>query len=904
MSPDAGFHDISQRLQREQAAIFALLKSGITTADPPTAFRALTECAARTLGVQRVSIWLLDDQQSRLVLHDLFVLEMGRHGAGMELDAERFPAYFHALRWSRSIVADDARTDPRTVEFAEPYLRENRIASMLDSGIWLAGKARGVVCLESVGAMRRWTPDEQQFAGSIADLAAATLEHETLKRAHEELGESRELYEAAVHSSPDWISIVRMSDSRILHVNREFERASGYRADEVVGRTPLELGLWADPAQRSAWLERMAGRRTARDFPARFRMRSGEVRNYVLSAEQVEIRGEKCVIATARDVTDEVKMEDLVYEIAQGAGAETGESFFRSLVGHLEHSLGADLAFVGEIDSASPERIRTIAAQGQGREVAPFSYDLHGSPCETIIGRGLCAYPQDVWKRFPLDRALAEKGIEAYVGAPLIDSRGAPLGLIAVLFRRPLANPALAENLLRIFAARASAELERGYHLRELRHQALHDPLTDLPNRELLRKRIDEDVAAGPSESVPGVLLLIDLDRFKEINDTLGHHTGDVLLRKVAGRLQAEMKSCCEGLVARLGGDEFAIWVARLSQGSPDEVASHARAALTAAFEVEGYRLEIGASIGVAIAPRHASTASELLRCADVAMYAAKRDGLGFAVYDSRQDPYSAERLALLSELGSAIRGNQMVVHYQPRAGLSDDVVNGFEALVRWQHPQLGLLSPARFIPLAELSDVIRPLTLWVLDHALAQQRAWREAGMDTAVSVNLSARHLVDDACPEQIARLLATHATDAQRLELEITESALIADPERASSMLRRIRALGVQIAIDDFGTGYSSLSHLKRLPLHALKIDMSFVRHMLSGAEDRAIVESTISLAHNLGLKVVAEGIEDEATLAALRACGCDEGQGFHIGRPMSAEEATRWLGSRLAARPPAR
>jgi EAL domain-containing protein (putative c-di-GMP-specific phosphodiesterase class I) len=191
-----------------------------------------------------------------------------------------------------------------------------------------------------------------------------------------------------------------------------------------------------------------------------------------------------------------------------------------------------------------------------------------------------------------------------------------------------------------------------------------------------------------------------------------------------------------------------------------------------------------------------------------------------------------------------------------------------------------------------------------VLDHALAQQRAWREAGMDTAVSVNLSARHLVDDACPEQIARLLATHATDAQRLELEITESALIADPERASSMLRRIRALGVQIAIDDFGTGYSSLSHLKRLPLHALKIDMSFVRHMLSGAEDRAIVESTISLAHNLGLKVVAEGIEDEATLAALRACGCDEGQGFHIGRPMSAEEATRWLGSRLAARPPAR
>jgi EAL domain-containing protein (putative c-di-GMP-specific phosphodiesterase class I) len=297
--------------------------------------------------------------------------------------------------------------------------------------------------------------------------------------------------------------------------------------------------------------------------------------------------------------------------------------------------------------------------------------------------------------------------------------------------------------------------------------------------------------------------------------------------------------------------------------------------------------------VGIALAPRDAATADGLLRCADVAMYSAKRERSGFCSYSPGQDPYTADRLALLSELGSAFRRGEMVLHYQPRVSLAQRRLRGFEALVRWNHPRLGRLAPAQFIPLAELSDVIRPLTLWILEESLRQQREWAGAGRATHLAVNFSARHLLDDACPEQIAAILAQAGSAAETLELEITESALIADPEHATATLERIRALGVQIAVDDYGTGYSSLSHLRRLPLHALKIDVSFVRNMLRSAPDRAIVESTVGLAHNLGLSVVAEGIEDEETLGALRAIGCDEGQGYFIAPPMDAVEAGRWM-----------
>lgn len=884
------------RAQAQQATLFALLKSGVPTAGAETAWRALTEAAARTLEVARASVWLLSDDHDRLVLADLFEREAGRHDAGTVLEAGRYPSYFHALRWNRAIVAPDAAADPRTREYAADYLGANGIVSMLDAGIWQEGEARGVVCLESVGERRGWTADEQQFAASLGDIAATVLVHESLRAARARLLETQELFSGAIRASPDPIAVVRLSDSRILLVNASFLRASGYAEAEIVGRTPIEMGFWVDPAQRDVWVRRIRDEGTVRDFEVDFAVKHGRRRAFVLSGERVEIGGEACLVLVARDVTDRKRQEALVSQIAQGVGAETGESYFRSLVGHLARALGADTAFVGEIHPADEGRIRTIAVDAGGRPAPDFEYRLSGSPCETILGRGVCAFPEHVARLFPRDRGLAEKGIEAYVGAPLRDSAGHPLGLMAVLFRHPLEDTRLAENLLRIFASRASAELERRHDLRSLEHLAHHDPLTGLPNRIRL-KQVLESAFARPGGG--GAMLLIDLDRFKEINDTLGHPTGDILLERIARLLERGMAQCCDGQVARLGGDEFAVWIPGMA--APREaqaVAQSVLALLTSPIDIEGYRLEVGASVGVAVAPAHAGTASELMRCADVAMYAAKRRGSSHATYDASQDPYSTDRLALLSELGEAVRAGQMRVHYQPRVRLVDGAVRAFEALVRWEHPRLGLLPPSRFVPLAELSDVIRPLTFWVLGTALLQQREWRDLGRDVRVSVNLSARHLMDEGCATQIEQLLITHGVDPSALELEITESAIIADPERARATLERIRALGTRVAIDDFGTGFSSLSYLKRLPLNALKIDLSFVRQMLSSPPDRAIVESTIHLAHDLGFSVVAEGVEDEATLASLRAHGCDEGQGFFFGRPMAAPEALAWLAANRA------
>ncbi|HEY2629807.1 MAG TPA: EAL domain-containing protein [Usitatibacter sp.] len=877
------------RVQAQQAALFGLLKGGIPTAEPGEAWPALTEALAATLGIRRASIWLFNEDRSILRLareHDA----SGNARTHAELDCGAYPGYFAALLGNRTIVAPDATTDPRTVEF-NPYFTQDNVVSLLDAGIWRAGQAIGVVCAETVGERRDWSTDEQLFAASIADLAAAVLDHENLERAHVALEDSQALFARAVNSSPDWITVVRMSDGVMIHVNDAFERECGYAAAEVIGQSTLELGLWIHPEQRRAWIESLHRDGVARDFEVVFRKKDGEHRTFSLSGHRVEVNGATCVVSTGRDITDRRRHERLVQEIASGVGAEVGDSFFRSLVQHLARLLKADLAFVGEVVHGNEPGIRTIAAAGEGAVTADEDYTLDGTPSEAVLADGVSVFAEGVARHFPRDKALAIRGIEGYVGAPLVDARGQALGVLAVLFRRRIEDPLFTRDLLRIFASRASAELERQQHFRAVHHLAHHDSLTGLPNRLRIRQRLEDDLTALNGNGKHGALLLIDLDRFKEVNDTLGHQVGDRLLARVAQRLDREMKRFPGGEVARLGGDEFAIWLPDVRSAEEAGVAAaRAHAAAVAPIEIDGLRLELGASIGIALAPDHSDNAGGLMRCADVAMYAAKERHQGHVLYDAALDPYTHERLVLLSELADAVRKCEIVVHFQPRVRLSDGVLGGFEALARWNHPRLGLLPPARFIPLAELSDVISPLTLCVLDMALAKQSEW---GSGVKVSVNLSARHLLDERCAAQVRSALEQHHTQPGCLELEITESALIHDPDRARKALEHISALGVRISIDDFGTGYSSLSHLRRLPLNALKIDSSFVRPMLSSAADRTIVASTVALARNLGLGVAAEGIEDAATLEALRAMDCDEGQGFHIARPMEGDAALRWV-----------
>ena len=491
----------------------------------------------------------------------------------------------------------------------------------------------------------------------------------------------------------------------------------------------------------------------------------------------------------------------------------------------------------------------------------------------------------------PQARALlAAHGINAGLMIPLYHG-DKPLGTIDLAFRQQRRFSDLELETLEAIGNTVSLALMNAVQVKELEYSALHDSLTGLPNRLALHEWFSTRVGqAGQTKQI--ALMLLDLDRFKEVNDTLGHHVGDRLLSEVARRLEQSVSGqpC---LLSRLGGDEFAIALEGFDLEATKRIGNDLLDSFRRPFVVEDMPLEIGASMGVAFYPRDGADSHGLLRSADVAMYAAKHASAGLMAYDTRLDTHTPERLAMIVELSPAIRAGQLCMHYQPKFSFSRAGVIGFEALVRWRHPRLGLLYPETFLPLAEMSEAIHPLTYEVIRLALAQQRAWKASGKQYSVAVNLSARNLIDDRCVASIEQLLREYGASPGDLELEITETALMHDPEGARTLLDRIAALGVNLSIDDFGTGYSSLAYLKRLPIQTLKIDRTFVTDMTRNEQDAVIVRSTIALAHNLNLRVIAEGVEDARTLALLRDMGCDQAQGYYFSHPQPWPDIEAWL-----------
>jgi len=434
----------------------------------------------------------------------------------------------------------------------------------------------------------------------------------------------------------------------------------------------------------------------------------------------------------------------------------------------------------------------------------------------------------------------------------------------------------------------------------KLEHQALHDALTGLPNRKLLQDRLEHALEMAKREGKPLGLLLLDLDRFKTINDTLGHVVGDVLLCDVARRLAAQIRR--SDTIARLGGDEFAVLLPAVTDlERAHRVSQRILTALERPFDIKELQLEVGISVGVALYPDHADDADALLQCADVAMYSAKNAQSGLALYDQSNDLNSVRHLTLTGELRHAIEANQLSFDYQPQIELASGRVCGVEALARWWHPAHGFIPPDEFILQAEQTGLIGPLTLWAFNTALRQCANWRRAGFDITMAINLSARNLQDGDLPTTLQRLLADWRLPSESLTLEITESAVMLDPDMALETIKRFYDMGIHLAIDDFGTGHSSLAYLSRLPLHELKVDRSFVINMTQNDSDALIVRSTIDLAHSLGLKVVAEGIENEQHMQILRALGCDIGQGYGISRPLATPQIDDWLQKADHARP---
>ena len=426
-------------------------------------------------------------------------------------------------------------------------------------------------------------------------------------------------------------------------------------------------------------------------------------------------------------------------------------------------------------------------------------------------------------------------------------------------------------------------------------HQATHDALTDLPNRILFHDRVEQALRRSRREGSGAAVLIMDLDHFKEINDTLGHHNGDLLLQQIGARLRGVLRG--SDTIARLGGDEFAVLLQDLPEASGAVVvAENLLGALEQPLIIEDLALDVTGSIGIAAFPNHGEDVDTLIQRADVAMYVAKAAHTRYEIYEPFRDQYSPSRLALAGELRRAILEGELVLHYQPKAEFQTGNVTGMEALVRWLHPERGLLLPEDFLAVAEHTGMVRSLASYILDVALGECRRLADAGIHLPVAVNLSARNLSDVNLPHEVASILGKWGLPARALQLEITETSIMADPPRALDVLRRLKAMGVEISIDDFGTGYSSLAFLRSLPVGEIKIDKSFVLNMLVADEDAVIVRSTIDLGRNLGLRVVAEGVESKAIWSRLAELGCDVAQGFYVSGPLPSAKLIQWLDDR--------
>jgi diguanylate cyclase (GGDEF)-like protein/PAS domain S-box-containing protein len=805
---------------------------------------------------------------------------------------------------------------------------------------------------------------------------------------------------------------------------------TGFPADDFVQRRVTYGNLIHPDDQEQVWSSVQEAVAARRPFVLRYRIRtaSGDERwvweqGRGVYSDQGDLLALEGFIA---DTTERKWAEEAFGLIARDSSSLVGNQFFRSLTRNMAAALRVRRAFIAKPAGPDGSHCRVIAFWTGSDWAEPFEYPIEGTPCEQVVAGGFQYYPLNVQARFPEDVWLRDQGVASYMAVPLSDAAGHALGHMGVMHDGPMDASLPLESILRIFAARAGAELERqtaeealreseeryrnlvenahdmiqsvdpngrllfvnrawldtmGYreqdissltlgqllhpesaaHFRELfqrltagespvlvegifvakdgrsvpvegsatgryvdgrlvathsifrnvaerkewearlAHVTRHDHLTNLPNRAVFLDRLEQAlvrIRTRRSER-PLAVLILDLDRFKLVNETLGHAAGDRMLFAVAERLSGCLRD--GDTVARLGGDEFAILLPEVARvGDTVIVADKIFSALKAPFIVDSHELFVSVSIGISVGPDDGDEAGQLLKNADAAMYRAKDQGRNtYQLYASAMNVSHLERLSLESNLRHALERDEFVVYYQPQVELRSGRVVGMEALVRWRHPEWGVVSPARFIPVAEETGLIVPIGERVLSFACAQNRRWQEQGIAPfQISVNLSARQFQQPELNAMVTRVLRESGLDPRWLDLELTESLLLSDAERTVAALNAFHAMGVGLALDDFGTGYSSLSYLKRYPIDTIKIDQSFVRHITTDADDAAISIAIIAMAHSLKLIVVAEGVETEEQKAFLAQQGCDVIQGYLLSRPLPADEITAWLNDRAA------
>jgi len=687
-------------------------------------------------------------------------------------------------------------------------------------------------------------------------------------------------WQQAVLDGAEYAIISTDTEGTIVSFNRAAQRMLGYRDDEVRGKARLKSIHDHDEATlRAAELGHQLGRHIDDEFEvfvAMARRTACESREWTYLRKDGSRVPVHVSVSALRDNDD---------EIIGFMAIATDLSERQAMRAHLRDSEARySILFERAGDAIFLMRDERFI------DCNPVTLEMFGCSREQIIG----AHPSKFSPQLQPDGTPSEQLARQYIQSAM---QGHPqrfewthLRHDGTPFDADVSLTAVEIGTIQHLLATVRDITDRKNAERDLAHQARHDSLTGLPNRVSLHHQVHDFIHRAHSSS-EGALLLLDLDRFKEINDTLGHHAGDDVLKQIGPRLQNTCAGRC-AVIARLGGDEFAIFTDRGGSESM-QLAQAMVEAMQQPFRISGMEVRLGASVGIAQYPQHGEDSHALLRAADVAMYRAKRLSLGVNRYEAQYDGYSTERLALANELNEALQNNELVLHYQPKIDISSGRTVGFEALVRWQHPRRGLLYPDTFIDLVEMSEIVHPFTQEIISLAVTDMQRLRSLGLAQPVAINLSARNLQDSRCYTALAAALDVYEVPAKLLELELTETALMVDPDNAALLLQRFNERGVNIAVDDFGTGYSSLGYLRRLPLRALKIDRSFVHDMRNNEADAAIVRSTVALAHSLDLKVVAEGVENPQTLALLREMGCDQAQGYGVCRPQPLDAIIDWL-----------
>jgi diguanylate cyclase (GGDEF)-like protein/PAS domain S-box-containing protein len=876
-----------QRVQRQKAALVELAQQGVAAGtDVRAAAAAITRAGAQALGVERASLWLYDQPRALIRCLDLFQAGPAQHSEGIELPRAQFPAYFAAIDAGITVVAHDARTDPRTTEFTASYLVPLDITSMLDTPVRAGGRVVGVLCIEHAGEPRQWTVDEESFAESLTNLFAISFEAAERRRSDDRY---RLVNRATNDVLWDWDL-----GTHGLAWNDGLRQTFGWAPAEVAPRIEFWIErIHPDDRKRVVFGLHSAIEARQDSWGDEYRFRRGDG-----AYADVVHRG-----YVSRD--DQGRAVRMVGAMQDATVRKAAERRLRESEELLRRMIDSSVDCIKTLDLQG--RLLTMNACGQElMEVDEF--------CK-LAGVSWASFWQGP-ERPAAQQALAVAqagGVGRFEGfcptakgtpkwwhvvvSPILGSDGKPERLLAVS---------------RDVTERHAAE-ER------LRHASLHDALTGLPNRALICDRVERCLERSKRDAdYHFAVLFLDLDRFKVVNDSLGHAAGDRLLTAVAERLAGclrETDSVARAadqvgqaggrLVARMGGDEFTVLLDSL-RGPEDaaRVAERILAAVCRPVDFDGQEIIVTASVGVVCGGPAYASGSEVLRDADAAMYKAKAAGKNrYAVFDDALHAAAVARLRLENDLRRAVDRGELLLHYQPIVSLSTRELTGYEALVRWRRDGR-LVSPADFIPIAEETGLIVPIGRWVLAEACRQLAAWT-ARNPTAIprvsmNVNVSRRQFEDPDLLPHLHRVLAETAIDPARLTLEITESVIMHEPTAAGATLRRIKDAGVRLAMDDFGTGYSSLSCLHQFPLDELKVDRGFVCDVEARRDAAAVVHAIVGLAHNLGMSVVAEGLERMEQVAFLQALDCDYGQGYLFSKPLEAQAAEAfWTTSRMRA-----